>query len=112
MLKWQRSNQMRATCQDPSTFVLVSASPRLAAFTSDGSHVFTILADRFAALATGFARLFGSEFVSGALLMRRATTHASDLSLFVAVHCGEAARSSLRHEVLLNPAIVSDARDP
>ena len=64
---------------------------RFAAATADRRHVLAVPAHCHAALAAGFARFAGIEFVRRALGVRRLATLAGDLLLLVAIHRREAA---------------------
>jgi hypothetical protein len=66
--------------------VVVVSTARFATLATDLRHVLTILADRFAALATGFAGFFRIELVGVSALVSRFTALAGDLSLLVFVH--------------------------
>src|SRR6478752_5701511 len=61
----------------------------LAAFAANRRHVRAVRADGFSALATCFARFFGRELVSRALLMGSASAQARDASLLFLVHRSE-----------------------
>src|SRR5690242_7070448 len=81
-----------------------SLSSAHAATAADLGHVLAVHADDLADLTAGCSRLFGSELVSLALLVRGAASKTGDLTLLVAIHGGEA---SLRRAVLAHSAVTS-----
>src|SRR4051794_7947435 len=62
----------------------------LAALAANLGHVFTILADRFAALATGFTGFLRIKLMSSTLFVSCFATLAGNLALLVFVHRREA----------------------
>jgi hypothetical protein len=73
-----------------------------AAFTSDGRHVFAVLADDHSAAATRFTRLFGRKFVSGSFGVSGFSAFAGDASLFIGIHRRESAPASVIHGLFLS----------